>query len=72
MDKNERTLQLINNIQANPVNSSISVTLSNFVILREVKTIRQNPNKFEDAFRICVELLFAINLYSLPEFRQHV
>lgn len=61
IDKKERIQLTINKIAAIPVNSSIMVTSLNLYILREVRTTRQNPNKLEDVFKICDDLLFAIN-----------
>ena len=60
IDKNENILLVIKKIQATPVNSSIFVSWSYFDILSDVKTTKQNPNRFEDVFKICCELLFAI------------
>ncbi len=61
IDRNEIKLQDINKIDAIPVHSSINVTSLNFDIFSEVKTIRQNPNKLDDVFRIWDDLLFVIN-----------
>jgi hypothetical protein len=65
IDKKENRLHAINKIQATPVNSSIIDAPLNFDILREVNTIRQNPIKLEDVFRICGDLLSAIGLNNL-------
>jgi hypothetical protein len=51
-DKKANRAQAINKIHARPVASSINETWLNFVILREVKTIRQNPSKLDDEFRM--------------------
>ncbi len=48
-----------------PVNSSIIDTELYFDILREVNTTRQNPNRLEDVFKICSDLLFAIK-FNIP------
>ena len=60
IDKNERKLAAINNIEVIPVNSSIIVSSLNLETLSDVKTIRQKPNKLEDVFNICVDLLFIL------------
>ena len=65
MDKNDKKLQAINSIAATPVNSSMSVTSLYFDILREVNTIRQNPSKLDEVFKICEDLLFAIVIINL-------
>jgi hypothetical protein len=52
IDKNDRKLAAVNKIDATPVNSSIIVCSLYFDILREVKTIRQKPSKFDDVFNI--------------------
>jgi hypothetical protein len=61
MERKEKRLLAINKMHATPVNSSINVTSLNLDILSEVKTIRQNPNKLDDVFRMCSDFLFAIN-----------
>ena len=65
IDKKENIALPTKKIHAIPVNSSIIVTSLNFDILREVKTIRQNPNKLEDVLRICDDLSFAIHFKFL-------
>ena len=34
-------------------------------ILREVKTTKQNPNKLEEVFKMCSDLLLAIKFFVL-------
>ena len=60
MDKNERILLTIKKIVPIPVSSSMIDIALYFDILREVKTTRQNPNKLEEVFKICSDLLLAI------------
>ncbi len=60
IDKKENKLAVIKKTHAIPVNSSIVVISFIFVILREVKTIKQNPNKLDDVFKICCEFDFFI------------
>lgn len=62
IDKNDKKLQTISNKAAIPVHSSISVASLYFEILREVNTIKQNPNRLEEVFKICGDLLFSIKL----------
>jgi hypothetical protein len=64
MERKEKRLLAINKMHATPVNSSMSVTSLNFEILREVNTIRQNPSKLDDVFKICSDFLFAINFLT--------
>jgi hypothetical protein len=63
IDKKEKKQLAINKIHATPVISSILDTSLYFDIFREVRTIRQNPNKLDDVFRICCVLLFVIELF---------
>ncbi len=64
IDKKENKLLPTNNIQQTPVNSSITDTSLNFDILSDVKTTRQKPNKLEEVFKICWELLLdMIDIY---------
>lgn len=56
-DKNEKILLMIKKIVAIPVNSSIIETSLYFDILREVNTTKQKPNKLEEVFKICSDLL---------------
>ena len=60
MDKNERMLLTIKKIVPTPVSSSMIDTELYFDILREVKTTRQNPNKLEEVFKMCSDLLLDI------------
>ena len=60
MDKNERMLLTIKKIVPTPVSSSMTDTELYFDILREVKTTRQNPNKLEEVFKMCSDLLLDI------------
>lgn len=63
IDKNERILAIINNKEAIPVNSSISVASWNFDIFKEVNTNKQKPRRFEAVERMCGDLLFDIHFY---------
>ena len=65
MDKNERMLLAIKKIVPTPVSSSMIDTELYFDILREVKTTRQNPNKLEEVFKMCSDLLLAIKFLLL-------
>jgi hypothetical protein len=65
IDKKDKRLLAINKIHATPVSSSIIDTSLNFDILSEVKTIRQNPIRFEEVFSICDDLLSAIKFRLL-------
>lgn len=60
MDKNEKMLLTIKKIVPTPVSSSIIDTSLYLDILREVNTTKQNPNKLEEVFKICSDLLLAI------------
>jgi hypothetical protein len=60
MDKNERMLLTIKKIVPTPVSSSMIDTALYFDILREVKTTKQNPNKLEEVFKMCSDLLLDI------------
>ena len=60
IDKNEKILLTIKKIVPIPVSSSIIDTSLYFDILSEVNTTRQNPNKLEEVFKICSDLLLAI------------
>ena len=64
MDKKEKKQLAIRSIHAIPVISSIFDTSLNFDILRDVRTMRQNPNKLDDVFRICCVLVFAISNFG--------
>ena len=68
MDKNERILLTIKKIVPIPVSSSMIDIALYFDILREVKTTRQNPNKLEEVFKICSDLLLAIKFIFLNFF----
>jgi L-rhamnose mutarotase len=66
MDKNEKKQHAINKIQATPVTSSILDSSLTFDIFSEVKTTKQNPNKLEEVFNMCDELLrFISQMYLL-------
>jgi hypothetical protein len=65
IDKNERIALAIKKIVPIPVNSSIIETALYFDILREVKTTKQNPNKLEEVFKMCSDLLLAIKFNVL-------
>lgn len=56
MDRKEKKLLNTKTIQATPVNSSIKDVSLYFVTFKEVSTTRQNPNKFDDVFKMCCEL----------------
>ncbi len=55
IDKNERIQLAINRMIATTVNSSIIVFSDLSSNFKEVRTIKQMPNKFEEAFNICVD-----------------
>ena len=65
MDKKERIQLAINSMMATVVNSSIIVLPAMFNNLSDVSTTKHNPNKLEDAFKICGDLSFSsfINSY---------
>ena len=48
-----------------PVSSSMIETALYLDILREVKTTKQNPNKLEEVFKMCSDLLLAIKFFVL-------
>ena len=60
MDKNDKKLDDVSNMEATPVNSSMSVRSPNFEIFSEVKTMRQKPSRLDDVFNMWEDLLFAI------------
>ena len=57
IDRKEKKLHVIRSMDATPVHSSMSVSSLNREIFRDVKTIRQNPNRFDEVFKICGDLL---------------
>jgi hypothetical protein len=58
IDKKERMQLDINSIIATVVNSSIKDFLEIFKTFKDVKTIKQIPSKFDEAFKIWGDLLF--------------
>ena len=52
IDRNENMQLAINKIMATTVISSIMVVSALFSNFKEVSTIKQMPNKLEDAFKI--------------------
>jgi len=60
IDKKEKKQLDIKKIQATPVISSILETSLSFDILSEVKTTRQKPNKLDEVFKMCCDLLIVI------------
>ena len=56
IDKKESMQLAMNNIMAAVVNSSIKDFLEIFKIFKEVKTTKQIPSRFEEAFKICGDL----------------
>ena len=52
IERNEKILLIIKEIVAIAVNSSINDVCFNFKTLREVKTIKQIPNRFDEVFNI--------------------
>ena len=60
IDIKENRLLAANKIQVTPVNSSIMDTSLYLDILSVVRTIRQNPKRLEDVFRMCCDLPFVI------------
>ena len=52
MERNENRLDIINNIAATPVSSSIIDTSLYLDIFKEVNTTKQNPNKLDEVFNI--------------------
>jgi len=56
IDKKERIQLDIKNNMATVVNSSMIVFPDIFNNLREVKTTKHNPNRFDEAFKICGDL----------------
>ena len=57
MERNESRLLSINIKIAKAVNSSMSVLPSRFNSFKEVRTIKQIPNKLDDVVRMDVDLL---------------
>ena len=60
MEIKENAVEIVSNNAITEVNSSNKVLSALFVICKDVITIKQKPNKFEDVFNICCEVLFAI------------
>jgi hypothetical protein len=58
IEKKENKVLKTNKRQVAPVNSSINVCSLYLENFKDVKTIRQNPNKFDAAFNIFCDLLF--------------
>jgi hypothetical protein len=58
IDKKERMQAAINSMIATVVNSSIIVLPAMFNNLSDVSTTKHNPNKLEEAFKICGDLSF--------------
>ena len=58
IEKKENKVLKTNRRQVAPVNSSINVCSLYLENFKDVKTIRQNPNKFDAAFNIFCDLLF--------------
>ena len=56
IDKKERTQLAINSMIAMVVSSSIIVLPAMLSSLSEVRTTKQSPSRFEDAFNICGDL----------------
>ena len=52
IERNDKILLTIKDIVAIAVNSSIIDVCFNFKTLREVKTIKQIPNRFDEVFNI--------------------
>jgi hypothetical protein len=52
IERKENKLHIINKIVAMPVNSSIMVSSLNLEIFNDVSTMRQNPSKLEDVFKM--------------------
>ena len=59
MDKKESMQAAIKNMMATVVNSSIIVLPEIFNNLSDVSTTKHNPNKLDDAFKICGDLSFS-------------
>ena len=60
IERKKKKQLAISKIQAIPVISLIPDISLNYEILSYVKTTRQNPNNFEEVFRICCDLFGAI------------
>lgn len=52
IDKNDSRLLAISKTEAAPVNSSISDISLYLLIFNDVKTMRQNPSRLEDVFKM--------------------
>ncbi len=65
MARKDNKQLLINTMMAKAAPSSIKDDSSSFEILTEVRTMKQNPNKLAEVFKICGDLLsFSIFIYS--------
>ncbi len=76
MDIKDKKLLNAKTIQAIPVNSSIKEVWLYFVIFKEVRTTRQNPNRFDDVFNMlcelfCFILFFFVLNHHVFRFRAH-
>ncbi len=60
IERNENRQLPMSRIQAKPVNSSMRDTSLIFDIFSEVSTIRQKPSRFDEVYKMCSDLLFAI------------
>lgn len=67
MERNENRLDIINNIAATPVSSSMMDTSLYLEIFNDVNTTKQNPNKLDEVFKICEVLLD--DIYRLGIFK---
>jgi len=62
IDKNERIQLAMKNTMATEVSSSMNVFCEILNSLREVRTMKHKPKRFEDAFSICGDLSFSFSM----------
>lgn len=61
MDLNEKIHENVSITATQQVNSSSMRVSVKLAMCKDVITKRQNPHKFADVFKICWDVLFAIN-----------
>lgn len=62
IDRKESTLLIINMTMATEVNSSIIVFPFRLSTLKDVRTIKQNPNRLEEVFKMWGDLSFLFSI----------
>ena len=62
MARNERTQLAMKKTMATEVSSSMNVFCETFKSLRDVRTMKHKPKRFEDAFKTCGDLSFLLSM----------